>query len=108
MVSPAAKREAAAWLVGEYEISQRRACRTLKVGLSTCRYVSRGVDGGQIRQRLVELAKERPRFGYRRLWLLLRREGHPVNPKRIYRLYHLEGLKLRQRTRKRVSRHPRQ
>ncbi len=98
MVSPAAKREAATWLVGEYEVSQRRACRTLELGLSTCRYVSRRVDG----------AEERPRFGYRRLWLLLRREGHEVNPKRIYRLYRLGGLKLRPKKRKRVSRHPRQ
>ncbi len=102
------KREAATWLVGEYEVSQRRACRTLGLGLSTCRYVSRGVDGSEVRKRLVELAEERPRFGYRRLWLLLRREGHEVNPKRIYRLYRLEGLKLRPKRRKRVSRHPRQ
>ncbi len=108
MVSPAAKREAATWLVGEYEVSQRRACRTLGLGLSTCRYVSRRVDGGEVRKRLVELAEERPRFGYRRLWLLLRREGHEVNPKRIYRLYRLGGLKLRPKKRKRVSRHPRQ
>ena len=102
------KREAATWLVGEYEVSQRRACRTLGLGLSTCRYVSRGVDGGEVRKRLVELAEERPPFGYRRLWLLLRREGHEVNPKRIYRLYRQEGLKLRPKKRKRVSRHPRQ
>ncbi len=105
MVSPAAKREAATWLVGEYEVSQRRACRTLGLGLSTCCYVSRRVDGGEVRKRLVELAEERLRLGYRRLWLLLRREGHEVNPKRVYRLYRLGGLKLRPKKRKRVSRH---
>ena len=108
VVGPAVKREAARWLVQGYTVSERRACRTMELGLSTFHYVSRREDGGAVRGRLLELAAERPRFGYRRLCVLLRREGHRVNPKRVYRLYRQEGLKLRRQKRKRVSRHPRQ
>jgi len=53
--------------------------------------------------RLRALAEERPRFGYRRLWVLLRREGFAVNPKRVYRLYRLDGLQVRRKKRKRVA-----
>jgi len=56
-----------------------------------------------LRTRLRELAAERPRFGYRRLHVLLRREGHRVNHKRIHRLYRAEGLAVRRRPRKRVA-----
>jgi len=56
-----------------------------------------------VRGRLKELAQERPRFGYRRLGVLLRREGHPVNLKRVLRLYREEGLKLRATKRKRIA-----
>jgi putative transposase len=54
----------------------------------------------ELRQRLRELAADRPRYGYQRLWALLRREGRQVNHKRIYRLYSEEGLKLRRRRRR--------
>ena len=56
-----------------------------------------------MRQRLLELAAERKRFGYQRLHVLLRREGFPVNVKRIYRLYKEEGLSVRKRIRKRLK-----
>ena len=104
MVSPAAKREAAGYLQSKYSVSQRRACRVLKLNLATCRYQSRRGDGGIIRQRLCALAEERPKWGYRFLHQLLRREGFAINHKRVYRLYRLEGLTLRKRRRKRVSR----
>ena len=107
MVSPAVKREAATWLMRDFRVSQRRACRTLELSLGTFRYVSRRQDGGVIRERILALAEERPRFGYRRIWVLLRREGHQVNAKRVYRLYRLERLKLRTKKRKRVSHEPR-
>jgi len=106
MVSPAAKREAASWLTQEFQVSQRRACRAIELSLATCRYVSRRGDGGIVRQRLHALAEERPRFGYRRLYVMLRREGLGVNHKRVYRLYRLDGLKLRRRRKKCVA-HPR-
>jgi putative transposase len=106
MVSPAVKREAATWLMTDFGVSQRRACRTLELSLGTCRYESRRQEGGVIRERILALAEQRPRFGYRRIWVLLRREGHRVNAKRVYRLYRLERLKLRTKKRKRVSRDP--
>lgn len=68
-------------------------------------YIRRG-DGGVLRQRLQAIAEERPRFGYRRLYVMLRREGFNVNHKRVYRMYRAAGLKLRRRLRKRVA-HPR-
>lgn len=86
MVAPAAKREVAVHLVQEHQLSQRRACHL--AGLPTCslRYQSCRQDDVIVRGRLKELAQERPRFGYRRLGVLLRREGHQVNLKRVLRL----------------------
>ncbi len=108
MVSSTARRAAVDWLQGEYGTSQHRACRALGVSRATCRYVSRRGDGGVIRQRLKALAEERPRFGYRRLHDLIRREGFTVNHKRVYRLYCQDGLKVRCKKRKRVARARRQ
>jgi putative transposase len=75
------------------------------VGLSrsSARYRGSGRDDGQLRERLRLLAGERRRFGYRRLHVLLCREGWVVNHKRVYRLYREEGLSVRKRCRKRVS-----
>ncbi len=95
MVSPAARREGADLLIEEFGVSQRRACRVLNLCLATYRYKSRRGDGGVIRRRMRELAEERPRFGYRRLHVLLRREGFRVNHKRVYRVYREEGLTFR-------------
>jgi putative transposase len=75
------------------------------IGRSTQRYRPRArADDQPLRQRLRELAAVRPRFGYRRLHVLLRREGVIVNHKRVERLYREEGLAVRRRTRKRVAR----
>jgi putative transposase len=70
------------------------------MGRSSCRYQERGRDDPALRERLRELAGERRRFGYRRLTVLLRREGRVVNPKRVYRIYVEEGLAVRCRKRK--------
>ncbi len=103
MVSPASKRESACWLKKEFSVSERRACRVLSLSLATYRYQPKRRDGCLVRQRLVSLAAQRPRFGYRRLHVMLIREGFKVNHKRIYRLYQLEGLKIRRKRRKRVA-----
>jgi putative transposase len=72
----------------DYGLSERRACRLVGIGRSTQRYRPRArADDQPLRQRLRELAAVRPRFGYRRLHVLLRREGVIVNHKRIERLY---------------------
>lgn len=85
-------------------MSERRACRVLGAHRSSVRYRRHQGDDEALRVRLRQLAADRRRFGYRRLWVLLRREGMLVNHKRIYRLYREEGLSVRRRSRKRVAR----
>ena len=78
-------------------MSERRACSTIKVDRKTVRYRSRRPPDDALRTRLRELAAERRRFGYRRLHVLLRREGLVQNRKRTQRLYREEGLTVRRR-----------
>ena len=96
-MTPAAKREAVAHLRSAFDMSERRACRTIGCVRMTVRYHSRRPDDNELRQRLRALAQERRRFGYRRLHVLLRREGFTVNHKRLFRLYREERLMVRQR-----------
>ena len=70
---------------------------------SSARYRPRRLVDRVVRERLRALAHQRPRFGYRRLMVLLRREGQHINHKRVYRLYREEGLAVRRRRRKRVA-----
>jgi putative transposase len=97
MVTPAAKREAVAHLRSAFDMSERRACRTIACVRMTVRYRCRRPDDAELRQRLRALAHERRRFGYRRLHVLLRREGFTVNHKRLFRLYREEHLMVRRR-----------
>jgi len=97
MVTPAACREAVAHLRSGFAMSERRACRVAEVDRSSVRYRRRRPDDALLRERLKALAAQRRRFGYRRLWVLLRREGHAVNKKRVYRLYRQERLMVRRR-----------
>lgn len=81
-------------------LSQRRVCRLAGLSLSTCRYaVQRPAADAQLSTRITELALEHHRFGYRRIWQLLRREGLYVNHKRVYRIFHLNGLSVKHRRR---------
>ena len=97
MVTPVAGREAVAHLCQTYAVSQRRACRVIGSDRSSVRYRSCRPDDAAIRQRLRSLAAERRRFGYRRLHILLRREGTQVNHKKLRRLYAEERLQVRRR-----------
>jgi putative transposase len=97
VVTPAAHREAAAYLRLTYEMSERRACQVLGSDRTSVRYQATWPDDGALRERLKALANERRRFGYRRLHVLLRREGHAVNKKRVQRLYREEKLTVRRR-----------
>ena len=83
----------------EYAFSARRACGVMLLALSTYRYRSRREDE-PLRRKLLELAREKPRFGYRRLHVLLQREGHEVNHKRVHRVYRELGLMIRRKKRK--------
>jgi putative transposase len=86
--------------------SERRACALAGLRRSTFQYKQRRRDPMELTMRLRQLASERPRFGYRRLHALLRREGCAANRKLVYRLYRAEGLAVRRRKRRklRVSR----
>lgn len=97
MVTPAAKREAVTHLTTIHEMSERRACRVIGCERMTVRYRSRRPDDPRLRERLRALARERRRFGYRRLLVFLRREGFIVNHKRLFRIYREERLMVRKR-----------
>jgi putative transposase len=89
-------------------MSERRACRVIGAHRRTMRYRHKTrADEPQLRERLRTLAAQKPRWGYRRLHVLLKREVGTINRKRVQRLYRLEGLAVRRRKRKRVARAPR-
>jgi putative transposase len=102
-VKPAARRAAVLFLGEGRGLSERRACGLLATHRSTARYRAHGRSDADIRARLRELAAEKRRYGYRRLHVLLRREGMLVNHKCVERIYREEGLSVRRRKRKRAA-----
>lgn len=104
MVSPIARREAVGWLQTR-GTSLRRACRVVGLSTATWRYQRRtSAANAAVLARLQTHAAVRARFGYRRLHILLEREGFAVNHKRVHRLYRAAGLQVRRRRRKRLTR----
>ena len=103
MVGPAAKRETIRYAIKNYDVSERHACRATKIPRSTIRYERRSPSDEGIRRRLKELAMQRRRFGSPRLTVMLRREGHKVNHKRVERIYAEEGLQVKKRKKKRQT-----
>lgn len=108
MVSPAARREVVAHFRADFGLSERSACSLAGQHRSVHQYKSLAKPTRGLVERMLELAVERPRFGYRRLCVMLRREGWGVNHKRIYRLYRERGLAVRRKRRKRASQAPRE
>ena len=103
-MKPTRRRELVQFLRVGFKVSERRACRVIPIPRSSQRYQSQAQDQSALKIRLRDLAHSRLRYGYRRLHVLLQREGWRINHKRVYRLYRLEGLSLRLKTRnKRVS-----
>jgi hypothetical protein len=104
---PTRRRELAQWIRDHYQVSCRRACALAEICPNTWYYTSQARDASALRMRIREIAQARPRFGYTRIWVLLRREGWRDNKKRVHRLYRLEGLQVRMRARrkKRLSLH---
>ena len=101
-MSPARKRAAVEHLQEKFDASERRACEVVDQPRSTQRYTGHPQDDERkLVARMLELVRERPRFGYRRIAALLRGEGWAVNVKRVYRLWRQEGLKVPSKTRKR-------
>src|SRR4030042_1293942 len=100
MVSPTRRKEAVKRTQQKLDVSERRACRALRQPRSTQRYKPMPHEEEQLLiKRMHEHARCHPRYGYRRVWALLRQEGQRVNVKRIYRLWRREGLKVPQRQR---------
>lgn len=98
---PGRKRELVAQTCGEWNVSIRRACRVLEFDTSSYHYKSRRRDQAGIEARIKDICATRVRYGYRRVHVLLKREGWDVNVKRTYRIYRDLGLQLRNKTPKR-------
>ena len=103
MVRPVVKREAVAHLQARLGLSERRACKIVGADRKMIRYRSCRPADTELRGKLRDLANERRRFGYRRLFVLLRRDGEPSGINRIYRLYREEGLMVRKRRARRKA-----
>jgi len=101
VIRPGRQRELVSTLMDRYRVGERKACSALRFHRSTIRYRSKADDQAGLRMRIHEIAATRVRYGYRRIHVLLVREGWRVNPKRVYRLYREEGLALRNKRPKR-------
>ena len=97
MVTPDAKRKAVAHACEVHGVSQRRACQALRIDRSTVRYTSSRPDDGYLREAMKAVAAERRRFGYRRIHVMLDRQGIVMNQKKLRRLYREEKLQVRRR-----------
>lgn len=97
VVTPDARRKAVAHVCNVFATSQRRACHALHVDRSSIRYRSTRPDDRELRERIREIAVERRRFGYRRIQVMLRREGIIMNIKKLRRLYREEKLQVKHR-----------
>jgi transposase InsO family protein len=102
-VTAGQRRHAVRHLEEVFAVSQRRACRVLGQPRSTQRQTPRALEEEERRlvTRLLALVRRHPRYGYRRIWALLRREGWQVNRKRVHRLWRQQGLKVPRKQRKR-------
>lgn len=85
------------YLETTYQVSERRGCRVLQSNRSGHRYRAIRHDQAVLRRRIREIAAARIRYGYFRIYIVLRREGLKINHKRVYRLYREEGLNMRMR-----------
>jgi hypothetical protein len=88
----------------QFGMSERRACRLVELDRSRYRYEPRADHNAELREELVKLARQKPRYGYRRLHVLLSKRGHLASAQRIYRLYREERLMVRRLGRKRLVR----
>ena len=103
MVGPQAKREGVRILMSEHDFGVTRACGLVQISRSLFGYVRRRADRPGLSERIAEIAALKRRYGYRRVYLRLRREGWAVNRKRVYRIYRDAGLAVRRRKRKRIG-----
>ncbi len=97
-------RQDVAFAMEKFKMSERRACELNAMDRSSYRYEPRADRDAELREKLIELARQKPRYGHRRLNVLLERQGISVNHKRLWRVYQEAGLGVRRRERKRVER----
>jgi len=97
VVTPVEKRKAVLHLVEAHQVSQRRACEVLQLDRSSVRYLSRRGDDAELRNAIKRVSRERRRFGYRRIHVMVVREGFEVNHKKLRRIYTEEKLQVRRR-----------
>src|SRR5205085_2004641 len=101
VVTAEQRRQAARHLQATFGVSERRACRVLEQPRSSQRQRPKTPEEEErLMVRMLELVRRHPRFGYRRIWALLRREGLRVNRKRVHRLWRQQGLKVPRKQRK--------
>lgn len=100
-MKPARRRELARWIREHFGASVQQACRLALLRRSTWYRRTQAKDQTPLRMRIREIAQNRPRFGYLRIHVMLRREGWLINRKRVHRLYRLDGLQVRMRVRRR-------
>jgi putative transposase len=103
-VELAGMRKDVAFAVKQYAMAERRVCKLVGLDRSSYRYEPKPDHNAALRQELVNLARQKPRYGYRRLHALVTRRGFPVSAQRVYRLYRAEGLMVRRLKRKRLAR----
>ncbi len=103
-VELAGLRQDVAFVAEQFAVSERRACKLFAVDRSTYRYEPQPDRNAQLRGEMIALARQKPRYGYRRLHALLNRQGQTTSPMRLFRLYQEEGLAVRRLKRKRLSR----
>lgn len=95
-----------AFAMEQFHMTERRACKLVALDRSSYRYTPRPDHNSGLRLELMNLARQKPRYGYRRLHVLLERRGFHASAQRVYRLYRAEGLMVRRLKRKRLSRVP--
>jgi putative transposase len=97
-------RKDVAFAVEQFPMTERRACKLVGLDRSSYRYEPRRDHNVELRQELVSVARQKPRYGYRRLHALLSKRGFAVSAQRVYRVYKAEGLMVRRLRRRRLSR----
>ncbi len=95
------------YLCAQYHASERHSCRLIKICRSSHRYQKKNISDKGLRLRIQNIAKARPRFGYKRIYIMLRREGWKINHKRVHRFYVEMNLQLKKKTKKKRASHMR-
>jgi putative transposase len=100
VVKPAEKRKVVDFLKSEKKFSQNKSCRLIRIDVSTYRYKSVKKDDGELKEKILHIAHKNRKYGYRRIFETLKRNGEKYNHKKVYRIYKEENLAVRRKKRK--------